>query len=161
MDDVTKNSGAAKAGLKKGDVIIKIDDKVINTFADLNGYINTKRPNDAVQVLFLRDEKQLTTTVKLSKNNIVQFKFKGMEFENLSPEVKQKYKINSGIQITKIENPRLKQFQELQGAVILKINETPIIDISQVDKLLSGTSEAEGVQMEIITNRGQVMRIII
>lgn len=161
VDDVTKNSGAAKAGLKKGDVIIKIDDKVINTFADLNGYINTKRPNDAVQVLFLRDEKQLTTTVKLSKNNIVQFKFKGMEFENLSPEVKQKYKINSGIQITKIENPRLKQFQELQGAVILKINETPIIDISQVDKLLSGTSEAEGVQMEIITNRGQVMRIII
>lgn len=112
-------------------------------------------------MLFLRDEKQLTTTVKLSKNNIVQFKFKGMEFENLSPEVKQKYKINSGIQITKIENPRLKQFQELQGAVILKINETPIIDISQVDKLLSGTSEAEGVQMEIITNRGQVMRIII
>ena len=161
VDDVTKNSGAAKAGLKKGDVITKIDNKVINTFADLNGYINTKRPNDNVQVTFLRDEKQMTTSVKLSKNDIIQFKFKGMELENLTPEVKQKYKINSGIQITKIENPRLKQFQELQGAVILKINDTPLIDISQVDKLLSGISESEGVQMEIITNRGQVVRIII
>ncbi|WP_432671653.1 trypsin-like peptidase domain-containing protein [Flavobacterium sp. SM2513] len=160
--DVTKESGAAKAGLKKGDVIIKIDDKTINTFADLNGYINTKRPNDKVQVTFLRDEKQYTSSVMLSKNDIVQSKFKGMELEDLSSADKNKFKINSGVKISSIENPRLAQFKkELSGAVILKINNIPITDLQQVNKLISGNDEAEGVQLEIITTSGQVVRIII
>ena len=162
IDEVTKNSGAAKAGLKKGDVIIKIDDKTINTFADLNGYINSKRPNDEVEVTILRDEKQMITNVTLSKNDIVQSKFKGMELENLTSADKNKFKINSGVKISSIENPRLAQFKkELTGAVILKINNIPVINMEQVNKLISGKDEAEGVQLEIMTTFGQVVRIII
>ena len=162
VDDVTKNSGAAKAGLKKGDVIIKIDNKVINTFADLNGYINSKRPNDEVEVTILREEKQMVANVTLSKNDIVQSKFKGMELENLSSADKSKFKINSGVKITSIENPRLGQFKkELTGAVILKINNIPVTDIQQVNKLIGNKNENEGVQLELITNSGQVVRIII
>jgi serine protease Do len=69
VGDVIKNSGAAKAGLKKGDVITKIDTKTINTFADLNGYINTKRPNDQVKVTILRDEKQMLPYLKMTLFN--------------------------------------------------------------------------------------------
>jgi Do/DeqQ family serine protease len=162
IGDVIKNSGAAKGGLKKGDIIIKIDSKTINTFADLNGYINSKRPNDEVQVTFLRDEKRLITPVILSKNDVIQSKFKGIELENLSSEDKQKFKINSGVKITKIENPRLAQFEkELTGAVILKINNIPITDMEQVNKLVGGKDESEGIQLEIMTNSGQLVRIII
>jgi len=162
IGDVIKNSGAAKAGLKKGDIIVKIDNKTINTFADLNGYINSKRPSDEVKVTFLRDEKRLITPVILSKNDVIQSKFKGMELENLSSADKQKFKINSGVKITKIENPRLAQFEkELTGAVILKINNVPITDMEQVNKLVSGKDESEGIQLEIITNSGQLVRIII
>jgi Do/DeqQ family serine protease len=162
IGDVIKNSGAAKGGLKKGDIIVKIDSKTINTFADLNGYINSKRPNDEVQVTFLRDEKRLITPVILSKNDVIQSKFKGIELENLSSEDKQKFKINSGVKITKIENPRLAQFEkELTGAVILKINNIPITDMEQVNKLVGGKDESEGIQLEIMTNSGQLVRIII
>ena len=95
--DVTKiifeNFGAAKAGLKKGDIIIKIDNRTIATFADLNGYINSKRPNDEVQVTFMRGEKRMTTPVILSKNDVIQSKFKGMELENLNSADKAKFKI--------------------------------------------------------------------
>ena len=45
-----KNSGAEKAGLKKGDIIIKLDDKTVSGFTDLTSYINIKRPNDVVNV---------------------------------------------------------------------------------------------------------------
>jgi Do/DeqQ family serine protease len=162
IGDVIKNSGAAKGGLKKGDIIVKIDSKTINTFADLNSYINSKRPNDEVQVTFLRDEKRLITPVILSKNDVIQSKFKGIELENLSSEDKQKFKINSGVKITKIENPRLAQFEkELTGAVILKINNIPITDMEQVNKLVGGKDESEGIQLEIMTNSGQLVRIII
>lgn len=162
IGEVSSNSGAAKAGLKKGDVIIKIDSKAINSFADLNGYINTKRPNDKVQVYFLRDEKEMTTTVTLSKNELINSKFKGMQLENLTPSEKKKFRINSGVKITSIENPRLEQFQnELTGAVILKINNIPVNNVQDVNKLVGDKSESEGIQMEIITNSGQIVRIII
>lgn len=162
IGEVSSNSGAAKAGLKKGDVIIKIDSKAINSFADLNGYINTKRPNDKVQVYFLRDEKEMTTTVTLSKNELINSKFKGMQLENLTPTEKKKFRINSGVKITSIENPRLEQFQnELTGAVILKINNIPVDNVQDVNKLVGDKSESEGIQMEIITNSGQIVRIII
>jgi Do/DeqQ family serine protease len=162
IGDVVKNSGAAKAGLKKGDIIVKIDSKTVNSFADLNGYINSKRPSDKVQVTFLRDEKRLITPVILSKNDVIQTKFKGMELENLSAADKQKFKINSGVKIIKIENPRLAQFEkELTGAIILKINNIPVTGMEQVNKLLSARDETEGVQMEIMTTTGQLVRIII
>ena len=162
IGEVSSNSGAAKAGLKKGDVIIKIDSKAINSFADLNGYINTKRPNDKVQVYFLRDEKEMTTTVTLSKNELINSKFKGMQLENLTPTEKKKFRINSGVKITSIENPRLEQFKnELTGAVILKINNIPVENVQDVNKLVGDKSESEGIQMEIITNSGQIVRIII
>ncbi|CAM4045224.1 trypsin-like peptidase domain-containing protein [Flavobacterium antarcticum] len=162
IGDVTKNSGAQKAGLKKGDVIIKIDNKAINTFADLNGYINTKRPSDQVKVTILRDEKMMVATVTLSKNDIVQTKFKGMELENLTSADRQKLQINSGVKITSIENPRLAQFKsELTGAVILKINTIPVTDMEQVNKLINSKQESEAIQLEIMTNSRQIVRIII
>lgn len=162
IGDVVKNSGAAKAGLKKGDVIVKIDNKTINTFADLNGYINTKRPNDEVKVTILRDEKQMVANVTLSKNDVVVSKFKGLELENLTSADKKKFQVNSGVKITKIENQRLAQFQkELTGAVLLKINTIPVTDMEQVNKIISGKDENEGIQLEIMTNSGQLVRVII
>ncbi|WP_026978310.1 trypsin-like peptidase domain-containing protein [Flavobacterium tegetincola] len=162
VGDVVKNSGAAEAGLRKGDIIVKLDHKTINTFADLNGYINTKRPNDKVQVTFLRDEKRMVTPVTLSKNDIVISNFKGLELENLSSADKSKFKVNSGVKISKIENPRLAQFEkELTGSVILRINNIPVTDMEQVNKLLSGKDENVGVQLEIMTVNGQLFRIII
>lgn len=162
IGDVTKNSGAEKAGLKKGDVITKLDGKSITTFADLNGYINTKRPNDEVKVSFLRGDKAYVSSVTLSKNDIAQSKFKGMELENLTSADKQKLQINSGVKITSIENPRLAQFKnELTGAVILKINNIPVTDMEQVNKLINGKQESEAIQLEIMTNSRQLVRIII
>ena len=162
IGDVTKNSGAEKAGLKKGDVITKLDGKSITTFADLNGYINTKRPNDEVKVSFLRGDKSYISTVVLSKNDIAQSKFKGMELENLTSADKQKLQINSGVKITSIENPRLAQFKnELTGAVILKINNITVTDMEQVNKLINGKQESEAIQLEIMTNSRQLVRIII
>jgi Do/DeqQ family serine protease len=63
INKVQQRSGAEKAGLKKGDIIIKLDDQNIATFADLSGYINTKRPNDKVEVTFIREGQTKILTV--------------------------------------------------------------------------------------------------
>lgn len=162
VNRVNKNSGAEKSGLTKGDIIVKLDNQTVSSAADLNSYINTKRPNDKVHVSFLRDEKLMTTYVTLSKNDILNTDFKGIKIENINSADKKKFRIGFGVKITDIENPRLTRYaEELNGAIILKIDNINAVDVETVSKIISNKDEEEGVQIELITNKGQVVRMII
>jgi S1-C subfamily serine protease len=54
VSDVQENSGAKSSGIKKGDIIKSIDGIKISKFSDLKGFLNTKSPNDIVEVKILR-----------------------------------------------------------------------------------------------------------
>jgi serine protease Do len=64
---VTKESSAEKAGLKKGDIITKIDDKKIENPDDLSAAIREHKPGDKVSVSYLRDAKEQKVTAELGK----------------------------------------------------------------------------------------------
>lgn len=162
VSGVTKNSGAEKSGLTKGDIIVKLDNQNISSAADVNSYINTKRPNDVVKVTFLRDEKLMTTSVSLSKNDIINTEFKGIKIENIGSADKKKFRIGYGVKIQEIENPRLARYaDELSGAIILKVDNIKAVDVETVSKIMSNKDEEEGIQVELITTSGQVVRMII
>jgi serine protease Do len=67
IQDITKESAAAKAGLKEGDVITKVDDKKIEDPDDLSRAIKNHKPGDKVTVTFLRDKKEQKVTAELTK----------------------------------------------------------------------------------------------
>lgn len=67
IQEVTKESGAEKAGLKENDVITKIDDTKIEDPDDLSASINKHKPGEKVTVTYLRDKKEQKTTAELSK----------------------------------------------------------------------------------------------
>ena len=67
IQDVTKESGAEKAGLKEGDVITKIDDKKITDPDELSKIIREHKPGDKVSVTYLRDKKEQKVTAELGK----------------------------------------------------------------------------------------------
>ncbi|MCI0547717.1 MAG: M20/M25/M40 family metallo-hydrolase, partial [Candidatus Rokubacteria bacterium] len=52
---VVPGSPAAHAGLRDGDVLVRLADVSLRSFDDLRGALATRRPGDAVPVLFLRD----------------------------------------------------------------------------------------------------------
>ena len=159
---VTYNSGAQKAGLKKGDVIIKLDNQNIATYADLSGYINTKRPNDKVDVTILRDGSNKTVPVVLSKNEFFNTEFKGIELENISAADKKKFNVNYGVKIRSITNENLMQYEaELKGSIILSVDNTKAINVETVSKLLNNKDEKESVRIEMINKNGEIFRIII
>jgi len=62
VQDVTSDGAAAKAGLKAGDVITKVDDDVIDSSESLIATVRGHRPGDQVTVTYVRDGK--TETVK-------------------------------------------------------------------------------------------------
>jgi len=63
---VMQGQPAAKAGLRGGDVIIKLDDTVIKSADELSSVIDTKKPGDSLKVTYLRNGKQHTVTVTLA-----------------------------------------------------------------------------------------------
>ncbi len=162
INKVTKNSGAENAGLTKGDVIVKLDEQNIGSFADLSGYINTKRPNDRVQVTFIRDGKTKIAPVVLSKNEFFNAEFKGIELENIEAADKKKFKIEYGVRIKGISSQNLKQYEdELIGNIILSIDNVKATDVETVSKLLSKKEETQSIRIEMINKNGEIMRVIL
>ena len=159
---VNKNTGAEKAGLQKGDVIVKIDNQNITTYSELSGYINTKRPNDKVQVSYIRNSKTETVAVTLVKNDIVKTEFKGLELQNVDSTDKKKFKIDYGVKITEVVNANLQQYaDELKGSIILSIDNVKAIDVETVSRALTNKDENQSVSIQMINKAGQVIRIII
>lgn len=62
-----EGSGADKAGLKKGDVILKIGDKTISNAAYLKYELYQYSAGDTVEFTYMRDNKTHTTKVTLGK----------------------------------------------------------------------------------------------
>jgi Do/DeqQ family serine protease len=162
INKVTPKSGAQKAGLTKGDIIVKLDNQNISTFADLSGYINTKRPNDVVQVTYIREGKSKVAPVTLSKNEFFSTEFKGIELENIDAADKKKFRIDYGVKIKNITNENLMQYQnELQGNIILSIDNIKATNVETVSKLLSKKDEGQSIRIEMINKNGEIFRIII
>jgi serine protease Do len=64
---ISESSAAEKAGLKKGDIITKINDDVIENPAALSTTIGKYKPEEKVKVTFKRNNKTNTATATLLK----------------------------------------------------------------------------------------------
>lgn len=68
VSEVLPNSGSAKAGIKSGDVIVSLNGKALNSFAELRSRIATTEPGAKVKLGLLRDGKPLDVEVTLDKS---------------------------------------------------------------------------------------------
>jgi len=162
VSSVSKNSGAEKAGLQKGDIIKKLDNQKINTFAELSGYINSKRPNDKVQVTFVRDGKTRFVPVTLVKKELFNTEFKGLELEDINPSDKKKYGIDYGVKIKDVTSDALKPYQnQLKGNIILKVDDQKATDIETISTFLNRKGEDKSISIQMINRMGQLSQVII
>lgn len=65
--DVGRGSAAAKSGLRRGDVILKINGTPVNSIAKLKEILFAMEIGDQVEVVFVRDGRENTTTVTLQE----------------------------------------------------------------------------------------------
>lgn len=162
INKVTKNSGAEKAGLQKGDIIKKLDTQKINTFSELSGYISTKRPNDKVQVTFIRDGETKSVPVTLIKYDLVNTEFKGLQLEDIDASDKKKFRIGYGVRIKEINSESLKPYaDQLKGNIILSVDNVKATDVETISKFLNKKDENQSVNIQMINRIGQIVQIIL
>jgi len=65
VETVTEKSSADKAGLKKGDLIMKIDGKTVKSVADINAIKEEHKKGDTLVFSVLRDGEIMEFSVKL------------------------------------------------------------------------------------------------
>lgn len=156
---VEEESGAALAGLQKGDVIKKIDHIKIQKFSDLTGYLNSKRPNDKVRLKILRDKEEILQQVTLLKLDKLAIPELGIEIKEPSKKLLKEYGLKNGVLITGILAPEMRSYP-LDGAIITKINDRDISSIDDVKYILQQRSPRESLAMQFKTKSGEMQTFI-
>ncbi len=160
ISNVVENSGAQKAGLKANDVIVKLDNVKIASFADLNGYISSKRPNDVVDVTFLRNGKMRHVNVTLIKYEITKISELGLGLENLSSAELKKLNISNGVRINEITNKELSNYGVKIGYIITSIDNNKVYTIDDVNNMIANKTSGEVMRIEMRNLKGEQERYI-
>ena len=155
INDVQADMGAAKSGIKKGDVIVSLDNIQIVKFSDLSGYLSTKRPGDNISVGIIRDNNKINLNVILEKNTNVSFL--GMQLKNMSKEELKELDLSNGIKVLNNRNGSLYRMGIREGYVLTEINS---ISIENTDDLSSINSNTKINQMIFYSPEGEKERLI-
>jgi serine protease Do len=67
VSSVEKGAPAQRAGVKPGDVILQVDDRVIEQTSDLSNYVAQRKPGDESTLTVWRDGKQQKLTVRVAE----------------------------------------------------------------------------------------------
>ncbi len=131
ISEIEKGFGADISGLKPGDIIKSIDGLKINKFADLSGYLSTKRPGQKVSIMFIRKNVKKNVMITLKKINRINFY--GMELRELNKNKKEEFNIDAGLIISRMRNERLYRNGINEGHIILEINNKKLYKVSDIE----------------------------
>ncbi len=152
VNAVYENSAAEEAGLKKGDVIIKVNDDEIKNVAELQDHVARHRPGDKIRVTFKRDGKTKTVTAKLknldNEIKIVKkddaYKIEGASLRNATKDELKEYEADAGVIIENIGPGKWQDAGIKDGFLITSVNNRPIKGVDELRAILRN-SVGEGV----------------
>jgi len=159
ISDLTNNSEAYVAGLRKGDIITNVNNVKISMFSDLLGQLKAKRPGDFVSVTVKRDGATLSKKVKLSIKDRFNSVNYGLELRDLTRSEKKVLGISFGVKITKDPGRENKE-SSIKGFIITRINNKKVVNASQVAKFLD-VKKRYRVKIEILNLKGKLVEFYI
>ncbi len=153
---------AAKAGLKRNDVIVEIDDKKVTNTDDLRLLIGQTPPETKITVKYLRNGKPETKQVVLGRvtddNTASGELLPGVSVEPLTPETRKQFRIDDrveGLMVTDVGEDSEFQGNFPVGSVIEQINRVTVGDLGTAKKALR-----DGRNIALVYYRGAYRYII-
>lgn len=152
--DVVKDGAAAAAGIKKGDIITKVEGQTIYSSSDLQERVARLNPGDKLKLTYKRDGKERDVTVTLKareakKSSVDEevsasateiFNKLGASFTPASDAQKKKFGVNSGVVITQVHRGGMFEYFGVEkGLVVTHVNGKPVNNVDEVESALGST----------------------
>ncbi len=144
---VEPDGAADKAGLKRGDVILKVNGKSVNSKSFFDEQLSYFKPGDKITIQYSREgkigEKQITLTnidgtVSIVKREVYRAESIGAELEVVPKAERARLKIENGVRIAKINSNRglIAQMGLEEGFIITSINNRMIEEPHELAEIL-------------------------
>ena len=147
ISGLSETGAAKKAGIKVGDVVIKINNKKTNSISELQEQVNRYRPGDVISTTILRGKEEKTfnlilrdeygNTEMITNNSLASL---GAEVIEIPDTLKKKLNIGNGVQIVKLNDGKFKSIGIKSGYIITKINNQTINNIDDIIKIIENVS---------------------
>jgi Do/DeqQ family serine protease len=143
--EVSPNSAADQAGLKKGDVITEVNGQPVTSDARLAEIVATQKPGDHVKLDYVRNGEQKTADAVLqaklgafASQKSAAVESLGADFSNLSKDDATKLGVDGGVVVNNIRNGVLSNQTNMRpGFIITKIGDIKVTTVDQLKDALS------------------------
>ena len=147
---IIDEGSAEAAGMKDGDVITAIDGQPVKKMAELQEFLAKKRPGDKVTITYLRNKHKSTTTLTLKNEQgntkvvkDVDLDVLGANFKEITESQKKQLNINSGLEVLKVSNGKMKDAGINRGFIIQKVNDNIVKTIDDLQKIVKESSTSK------------------
>jgi len=157
--DVRSDGAAREAGIRAGDVVISIDNRRVNSSAELQETVSRYRPGEKVKVVVKRNGelKQFNVVLRnlegsteiVRKANVIEVL--GASFESVTSREKQALGISNGIKVKSLKPGKLMQVGIKEGFILTSVNKKPIGSVKDMTDILDhakGGIIIEGVDQQ-------------
>jgi membrane-associated protease RseP (regulator of RpoE activity) len=167
IEKILPDSPADKAGLRVGDILVRIDGQKIQTSRDVREMLRNLDSSKDLQVDALRDGQPLTIAVTPEKRDFSAFHMMmsgrrlGVNLQNLDPDLAAYFQVdpNEGVLVTRIESDSPAEKAGIHsGDIITHINGNKVSSAEDVAKMIS-EGDAETVEL-IVLRHGAQQKII-
>ena len=153
---IQKGTGAEKAGIQKGDIIQRMDGVAISKFSDLKGFLNTKSPNDQVDVEILREGYKKNVKVVLEKRTTIDIPIIGTLKEPTKKHLSN-LGTDHGLQLSELSETHREDWELdgiSEGSIVTAINAIKINSINDAQRALEKYSNAV-LRIALVKNNGE------
>jgi len=163
IDEVNSTGAAEKAGMKKGDVIMAVDNIEVNSVADLQEIIGRRAPGDQITVRVNRSGNEkicnLTLTNQEGKASLIEkptvdaLENLGIIIKNADEKTLKAVGKPSGVEVTAIQSGVIQKHTNMRvGFIITKVDNTVIKNadhFAEIMKNKTGGVMIEGVYSDV------------
>ncbi|MEA3494523.1 MAG: Do family serine endopeptidase [Bacteroidota bacterium] len=157
--EVMPKGAANEAGIKSGDIIIKINDEKVNSVPELQEKISMNRPGDKILISLIRNgkNKKYTAVLKDLKGNteIVTSKSNkledilGVKLKEIPKSTLDKLKIKNGVLVIEVKNGKFKAAGIHKNFIIQKIDKIDVYTVEDIYNLIDKSNNGvliEGIE---------------